>query len=243
MLAGGRTSPKFAAEAGVEHRPLADINGLPMVCYVLRALRGALTISSTLLVAPSAFPNLPEADLQIKADGGLEENIRAGLERCPAAERVLLITADLPFVTPEAVDDYVLAAAATGADLCYAGVHRETCREQFPGMKRTYLHTPSGPLTGGNLALLRAAAFERLASLLREAYRSRKSPLFLAKLIGFSNVFKFLRRQLTPQDIEATVSRLTGVRCRIIITRHASLGTDVDRPADLRLARWMLRPH
>ena len=44
VLAGGKTRPEFAAEAGVERRALAAIHGRTMVSYVLRALRQAIDL-------------------------------------------------------------------------------------------------------------------------------------------------------------------------------------------------------
>jgi hypothetical protein len=76
----------------------------------------------------------------------------------------------------------------------------------------------------------------------REAYKSRKNPLFLASLIGLRNVGKFLMGKLTPADIEKAASRMMGTQCRLMITGHAELGSDVDKPDDLRLARKRLFP-
>jgi hypothetical protein len=79
--------------------------------------------------------------------------------------------------------------------------------------------------------------------LVRVAFESRKNPLFLARLIGLGNVAKFLARKLTPEDIEKAVSRMMGTRCRLLITGHAELGSDVDKPNDLVLARkWLFPP-
>jgi spore coat polysaccharide biosynthesis protein SpsF (cytidylyltransferase family) len=123
VLAGGKTTPEFAAEAGLSAatgiRALAEINGQPMVRYVLRALKESRTIDRVLLAAPSGFPDQPEAAERVIADGDLAGNIALSLEKCPGAEHVLLVTADIPFVTPAAVDDYVHRSVATGAD-CFA---------------------------------------------------------------------------------------------------------------------------
>ena len=241
VLAGGKTSPEFAAEAGVENRALAEIEGLPMVRYVLRALREARSVDRILLVAPEGFPDQPEADLRVTAEGTVDQNIQAALGQCRGAEFVLISTADIPFLTAEAVDDYVRRCLESGADCCYAAVTEEACRKQFPGMRRTWLHTPDFTVTGGNMVFQRVSAFARQAETLRRAYRSRKNPVFLAKLIGPGNVLKLLRRRLTLADIEAAASRVMGSRCRLIVTPYAEVGTDIDRPEDLRLAREILQ--
>lgn len=226
----------------MERRALAEIHGQTMVRYVLRALRQAETIGEILLAAPADFPSQPEADRHVAADAGLEENIRLALRHCQGAEFVVLVTADIPFLQPGSMDDYVRASLATGADLCYSAITQEACQAQFPGMKRTYLHTPTGSVTGGNVVVQRVSTYERQAETLREAYTARKNPVFLAKLIGLGNVLKLVTRRLTLADIEQATGRLMGVRVRLVVSPHADLGTDVDRPEDLRLARERLRP-
>jgi GTP:adenosylcobinamide-phosphate guanylyltransferase len=242
VLAGGKTRPEFAAVAGVSQRALADINGQPMVRYVLRALQQAATVGPVILVAPADFPTQPEADFHVAADGGLEENVRLGLRACGASELALIVTADIPFLRPASVDDYVRQCVDADVDCCYAAIPAESCRERFPHMRRTYIRASNRSVTGGNVVLQRLSTYDQQAATLREAYRRRKSPLFLARLIGAGSVLRLMTGRLTNEDIERGASRLMGVRCRLIVTPHADLGTDVDRPEDLRLAREMLRP-
>jgi molybdopterin-guanine dinucleotide biosynthesis protein A len=246
LLAGGRPSPQFAAEAGVPETPgaraLADINGWPMIRYTIEALRRAETISRIILIAPGSLSDLPGIDRRVGGDGTLTENLRAGFAACPEAEHVVLATADTPFITPASVDDYVRSSARIDADACYPAIPLEACLKQFPQMKRTCFPTPQGSFTGGNLVFQRSDIFERQARVLDEAYQRRKNPLFLARLIGFGNVLKLFTRRLTFPDVEAAIRRVVGVYCHILITPHADLGTDVDRPEDLRLARQLLRP-
>ena len=244
VLAGGATSAEFAAEAGLEPLPgsrgLAEIDGLPMVGYVLRALRQAESVGEILVVAPPGFPTQPGVDAQLVGGASLVDNIEAGLARCGGASHALLSTADIPFITPAAVDDYVRACLARKADLCYCAVPKAACDRRFPGMKRTYLPTPSGKFTGGNMVVTRVAAFSRAAALVREAYPRRKNPAYLVQLIGPANLLKLLLQRICLKDIEASASRRMGIECRLVVTDHAELGTDVDRPEDLRLARQLL---
>lgn len=242
ILAGGSCTAEFAAAAGTHWRAEANINGWPMVRYVIEALSQAAEIGKIVLVAPKGFPEQPGVDAQVVGEGDLPANIATGLEECEQAEYALLVTADIPFLTPEAIDNYVRQSLAAEADLCYAAIPKEACERRFPGMRRTYLQTPGVTLTGGNVVLQRIGAFDRQAEVVRQAYESRKNPLFLARLIGPGNVVKFLMRKLTPADIEKAASRMFGTRCRLMITGHAELGSDVDKPDDLVLARKWLYP-
>ena len=50
-------------------------------------------------------------------------------------------------------------------------------------------------------------------------------------------------RGLTLEDVERGATRLLGVRCQLLVVPHPELGTDIDKPEDLRLARELLHPH
>jgi molybdopterin-guanine dinucleotide biosynthesis protein A len=241
VLAGGKTSPELAAEGGVPptrgSRSLAEINGIPMIRYVLSALEHAETISRVILSAPAGFPTQAGVDLQLAGDGELSDNLAAAAAECADDEHVLIVSADIPYATGAGIDDYVRRCLREGIDCCYSAVSREACEKRFPGMRRTYIHTPKGSFTGGNVVFQRVETLDRQLETLRRAYQSRKNPLFLARLIGPGNVLKYALRTLTLEDIGRAASRVMGVRCRLIVTSYAELGTDIDRAEDLRLAR------
>lgn len=241
VLAGGRASREFAAAAGSPHRALADINGRPMVGFVVDALRTAARIGRILVIGPAEIPDLPGAE-KIAGEGSLIENIAAGIRACPEATFVLLVTADLPFLTGQAADDFIDAARAGGGDLTYAGIPRSACEAAFPGQRRTYIRLSGRKMTGGNLVLLRTEPFPRMAAAIQEAHERRKNPVFLARLIGLENALRLVTGRLETRHIEAGASRLLGVACRLQTTNDASVGTDVDKPEDLVLARSRLRP-
>src|SRR5438105_487566 len=112
LLAGGKTTPEFAREAGTAERALADVNGRPMVRYVIEALKAAETVDRIILVAPPGFPEQPGVDRHVASAAGLVGNIRAGLRECGDAQFALFATADIPFLTGAAIDDHLRACAA-----------------------------------------------------------------------------------------------------------------------------------
>lgn len=245
VLAGGRTSPEFAAAAGVEPvegaRALVEIDGIPMIEHVVRALLDATRVSRIVLVAPAHFPSVFGVDLQLESGEGIVESLQRGMSHCQGSVFALVVTGDVPFLTGDAIDDYISRCSELELDCGYSTVSQESCEAQFPGMRRTYLKTPNGQFSGGNVVYQRVDAFADQAAFLREAYRRRKNPLFLARMIGFSGILRFLTGQLTLSDVGAAASRLTGVRCRMVVTPYACIGTDVDRPEDLAMARETLR--
>ncbi|MES2461822.1 MAG: hypothetical protein V4671_14655, partial [Armatimonadota bacterium] len=94
----------------------------------------------------------------------------------PEETRLLVATADVPFLTPEAVTDLLQRADAMGgnADFGYPIVEAARCRERFPEMKRTTLRIKEGEFTGGNLVLLNPAFLREHQQVIRDAYARRK---------------------------------------------------------------------
>ena len=74
----------------------------------------------------------------------------------------------------------------------------------------------------------------------KEIFARRKSPLKLCNWLGWSFIIKLLLHRLTVAEAETRTSELMEMRCKAIITRHAGVGMDIDKPSDLELARRTL---
>ncbi|PNY81190.1 NTP transferase domain-containing protein [Deinococcus koreensis] len=243
VLGGGDPGDAFAAAHGVKVKPLIPICGEPMALHVLRALRGSGRIGRVAYVGPTT-PALHELiDVRVTDHGTLLSNLEAGVEALSAGvrpgERVLVVTADVPMITAQQVQD-VLDSAPLDAGLVYPVVRREVVEAAYPGVKRTYARVRDGTFTGGNLFILDPALIGRFLPRLREVLAARKAPLRLAALIGPGILAQLLTGRLTVEALEARVSAILGVRARALITPHASVGTDVDKDADLTLAEAQL---
>ena len=233
VLAGGRADDRFRAATGVENRALAPIAGRPMVHWVLDAVSAAATVDRVVLVGAEGLAETPGAGQRLRSGDDLVETIKRGLGACPGARHVLLVSADIPALTPEGVDAFVQDGIASDADVVYPIIPRSAIEARFPGSKRTYLRLTDGVFTGGNLFLVRPEPVLRQQELIRRAHAARKQPLRLVSMLGWGILFRLLLRRLSLADIEAAVSRLIGMRARAIVTDHAELGADIDRAAEL----------
>jgi GTP:adenosylcobinamide-phosphate guanylyltransferase len=240
VLAGGRAGDDFRAATGVESRALAPVAGRPMVTWVLEAVSAAETVDRIVLVGAESLTDAPGARQRLRAGGDLLDAIERGMGACPGAGHVLLVSADIPALTPEGVDAFVREGIASGADFVYPIISRETNEARFPGLKRTYLRLSDGVYTGGNLFLARPEALLRQRDLIRRAYAARKRPFQLACIVGWGVLLRVLFRRLSLADAEAALSRLMGGNARAIVTEHAELGADIDRVADLEaMSRYL----
>lgn len=252
VLAGGTVSPEMQAVAeGAANRALIPVGGRPMLDYVLDALRGgfgAAGVEGRILIA-GEIPPVPGCE-SVPGGKSLVDTLLSGASALhPDETRLLVATADIPFLTAEAVADLLARADALGpADFIYPIVEAARCRQRFPSMKRTTLRIAEGEFTGGNLVLIDPAFLRQKESLLRAAYARRKSVVGLAGMLGPSLFVRLIGSRVAPAllgvpHVEAAVSRaLGGARVRAIISSYAEIGTDVDRPDDVLAARDILKP-
>ncbi|MGB9660439.1 MAG: nucleotidyltransferase family protein [Moorellaceae bacterium] len=240
VLAGG--SQGKGEKLGGPIEALLPIVDRPMVTWVLRALKGSGCLGRLVLVGPEELRELAEAEeLPLVPSGATTvESALNGARALSDAEWLLLATADIPLLTPEAVRDFLKRCEKVEADLYYPIVTRESSEAAYPGVKRTYVRLKEGTFTGGNMALIRAEVLPLCAAKGQKLVALRKSPLGLGRLIGMVFIMKFLLHQLSLAEAEKRFSELLGVRGAAIITPYAEIGVDVDKPSDLELARKVL---
>lgn len=239
VLGGGDPGDPLATAYGVRVKPLIPVAGQPMALHVLRALKDSGRVQRVAYVGPTTPEMAALIDVNVADQGQLLRNLEAGVQALgEAGARVLVVTADIPMLRAEEVRDVLVQAP--DAALVYPVVRREDCEEAYPGVQRTFVRVRDGTFTGGNLFLLDPALIGQFLPRLQEVLMARKAPLKLAALIGPSVLFQLLTGRLTVGTLEEKVSAILHVPARALITPHASVGTDVDKPVDLELAERML---
>ncbi|GAA5337093.1 NTP transferase domain-containing protein [Thermus antranikianii] len=224
VLGGGEEA--WARKYGVRSKALVPYRGRPMAEWVLSALREA----GLSVVYVGENPGLsPSPRLTLPDRGSLLGNLEAALEHVEG--RVLVATADIPHLTPEAVR-YVLEKAPEAA-LVYPIVPKEAVEARFPHSRRTYARLREGVFTGGNLVLLDKGLFYQALPLAQRVVALRKSPLALARLIGLDVLLKLLLGRLSLPELEGRAGRILGVEAKALITPYPEVGVDVDREEDL----------
>jgi len=235
VLAGG--SPGKGESLGVPTEALLPVGGRPMVTWVLKALRESGFIERLVLVGPPELSGLAreEGVAWVLAGASAVESALNGYRALEGSQWILLSTADLPLLTPEAIRDFLERCFKVEADLYYPIITRQSIEEKFKGARRTYVRLKEGTFTGGNLALMRADALTPCALKGEKLVKLRKSPLGLARQIGLLFILKFILGRLTLAEAERSFSRLLGVKGTAIITPYPEIGMDVDKPEDWEL--------
>ena len=244
VLAGRSNAGLLAPVSNAPLEALIEVAGRPMIAYVLEALAGCRAVERIVVVGDEGrlAPAVAGVPARFVAPGqSLVESLRIGIEALAGAERILVLTSDIPLITAEALDDFVLRAEGLDARFFYAVVERSRYEAAFPGSRRTYVRLRDGVFTGGNVFLADAGVARGAVDLVERFYAHRKSPLALARLLGFGTILAFALGRLRVADLERRVSDMVGAPGRAIISRYPEIGFDVDRPEDLAAAETYLR--
>ncbi len=238
ILAGGKAGDSFAVSAGVAYKALAPVAGRPMVAYVADALERAGRVGERIVVGPPEVAAALPGVRHVPDAGSFLGNISAGMAAVPGAAAALIITCDIPFVTPEILDSFVEKALAAGVDLAYPIVRLALCEERFPGMHRTSLNVREGRITGGNAVVMRREFLTNNARLIEDVYAARKQPLRLAGMMGWGFVLRVLLSPKLPGVLplgilEARIGRMIGGVVAAIELADPEIGADIDKPEDL----------
>ncbi len=246
VLAGRANLGPFRDLGPASSEALVAVAGRPMLDYVLGALFSAEGVGAVRVVGPEADlgPHLSRLYqgrvALVPAEDSLMKNVLAGARAADPGRPLLVVSSDIPLLTPEAVEDFLDRCRPWTADFYYPIIRRETVQEVYPGGRRTYVTIREGTFTGGNLVLVNPRVLEACARRAEAFVAARKSPLRLLRLLGPGFVLRFLLKRLTIADLERKVSGLFGITARAVITPHAEVGMDVDRLEDLRLAERVL---
>ncbi|MBL8047579.1 MAG: NTP transferase domain-containing protein [Chthonomonas sp.] len=236
ILAGGKVDETLRRRIGVEYRAQLPFGKQTMLERVLKAVRkfGNIKVVSTAEV--EGLPVIP-------AGRSFVESLGNGLAQI-TSETFLLVTADIPFITAEAIDDFLERCDKT-ALINYPIIPLDAAEAAYPGIKRTSYRLSIGPVTGGNIALVNTAMMRRSLPKLEKAYKNRKNVLKLALLIGPGILGRFvvgaaLPKTLTVQSLEQAIGKIMGGRVKAIYTEHAEIGNDIDNIEQYEQAVQML---
>lgn len=236
ILAGAPASAEMDPVGVLNSRAMVEINGRPMLHYVVDALRQADSVNDIVAIGEVRAVGL---DRVLAPEGSMVDNINRAIPKVESGEYVLVVCADIPLLTAEAVDDFVQRALSLQADLVYPVIDKAHCQGEFAEVKRTFVKTGDGSFTGGNMTLVRRDFFTKHAQTIARAYQARKKPLLLARLIGYGVLFRFALGQIFPavlklKHLERAAGKLLGAELRALVTDYAEIGQDVDKADDIR---------
>ncbi len=246
VLAGGTEDDKWARQHGVNNKAFLPINNLPMITYVIAALRECPRIDQIIVVGPvDALANsLPGDGIQLLPEqGDIIDNVLAAVLELPQDKKVLICTSDIPMLTPEALDSVFNAVNEREADIYYPIINQVDCERRYPGVKRTYAKLKNGSFTGGNVLVVNPKQAIPLSRVFRKLVMERKNPVRMLLTLGLPGIIFVLQLALgllTVSELEQRLSRILRITGAAIYCAYPEIGTDVDKDSDLELARRIL---
>lgn len=249
VLAGSRgPDDPMAVIAGVRHKALIPVGGVPMVLRVIRALAALPEIGRIVVCIeqPSLITTLPGLEEAasgkpietLMAAGSPARSVVAALEQY--ATPMLVTTADHALLEPEWVR-YFLAHQPAEADATVGLARSEVVLDATPDTQRTFLRFRGGAYSGCNLFYFSSPAAVRLAVLWQRIEALRKQPLKMLGLLGYRYALAYRFGWLT---IGAALGRLGvisgGTSPAIVELPFGRAAIDVDKPADLALVERLV---
>jgi molybdopterin-guanine dinucleotide biosynthesis protein A len=246
VLAGGPADELSARTPGAPNKAFVAIGGIALVERTIRALRSASSISRIIVVAPErahGHPALALADERRPDGTRIRESLSNGLRGLPPDADVLVSTSDLPVLTAQSVDDYVVRAYEKDADLTYGCLERRVHLAKYPDVPHTWAPLRDGTFCGTGFVTIRPRVWPSLERFIEQLGHARKNPLHLARLFGWNVLLRFAMRRLTIAAAEARASQIIGARVRAVISPYPEIGVNVDRVSDIALAERLVQGH
>lgn len=248
VLAGSRgPGDPLAVYAGVSHKALIDVGGVPMLERVVAALAAepriscivvAIEIPEQLRASASLRAAAGSCELQIVAAAGSpSSSVAAGL--ASLGTPLLVTTADHALLRPEWIA-YFLDQLPPAADACAALARSEAVLQALPATRRTWLRFRGARYSGCNLFYFATPAAIGIARTWRAFEAERKRPLKMVGRLGWGLALRYLLGRLTLDAALARLGRLAGARLAVVDMPFGLAAVDVDKPSDLDLVRGLI---
>lgn len=241
VLAGSRPGVDPVAEAaGVSAKALAEIAGAPMLARVVAALREAGAGRIAVAASDAEVVALAESlDCEIvAAAAGPSESAAAGFAALGAP--MLLTTADHGLLRAEWVRDF-LAACDPGADCSVLLARQEVIERAAPDTRRTYLRFADGAWSGCNMFHFASPRAQAAFAMWRAVEADRKRPWRIVRRLGPGLLLRYVLGRLPLDEAMAHLGLRAGLKVEAVASPHGHAAIDVDKAADLALARQLAR--
>jgi CTP:molybdopterin cytidylyltransferase MocA len=220
----------------LQNKVLYTIRGKPIIQYVVRALEQSQYISEMVIIGDVCkLKPLKNGKVTtiLQDTASLADNVLAGVEYFQG-NKVLIAAGDIPFLTTEAVEDFVLNSLEQKADFCYAVIPEIYMKNKYPLKRKTYVKLKNGKFAGGNLFIVDSSKIIQMMELGNKMLQHRKHPWQMCRLLGISFLIKLLTGCLSIEELEFKVNQLTGIKAKAIISHYPEIGNDIDKPEDLK---------
>jgi GTP:adenosylcobinamide-phosphate guanylyltransferase len=231
ITAGGMLPPDLAREAGTATKALAPLGTRRLIDPAIDAARNSGTVAIAVIgsSAVTAYcASRVEKCIDAEADGA--QNIRLALRAFPAAERLIFLTSDLPFIDAGALRAFVAASEPFALTMALAPA--DAYAAEYPGAPQHSVRLGRDTVANGSAFVIDRRAVDAVERIAGKFFAARKSLPRLAVLLGPALSLRFISGTLRIDDIERRAARVLGVPVRAIRNAAPGLCFDVDDLAD-----------
>ncbi len=236
--AGGRIPAHFVRLVGTDCKPLIKFNDRTVLSTTIEALKASGIVNRIVVVGPQkvlhdescreVFDRIPEGNTG-------PENIFRGLDALVRTSQppvyVLIVTADLPFLTGDIVREFVTMCPSE-KDFCVPLISLDEFQEVFPNATGTFVGLQDGKWTAGCMYLATATGLRKAIHHIEQVFQRRKSKLGMARLLGFKFVWDLVCKKLTVSDVETKVRELLACEGAAVPGSPPELAYDIDDKED-----------
>jgi GTP:adenosylcobinamide-phosphate guanylyltransferase len=243
ILAGAKEKGPLEIAENVDNKALIRLDSKPMIDYIVDALNNSENIDRILVVGPKneLYPYIgKKVDEILNPGNSILENMEIGLNYFNSANNLLLLSSDIPLITPEAINEFLGICTKRKAQIGYPLITKENIMKKYPETKRTYVKMKEGTFCGGNIAFFKPEVFFQNKKLIKELFDNRKATWKYVKILGIKLILKFLFKTLTFEEIEKRVTDILGYNSIAAMISYPEIMIDLDKPSDLELIRKSL---
>ena len=243
ILAGGAAEP-LTNGTGVDEKASLTIHDQPMLAWVLNAFQKSPEAGNLVVVGADNLDKLrcmEHVRKRIVQGLSVVQNllhavgyIKTRFYKGESEHQGYIISfGDTVFLTPEIVTETLQAIREADADIVMHYVERQTFVDANLPAERTYIPIGGKLYTGTGIYYVRK--FSKIFSSLNELgemRKQRKDPKGILRVIGCEGD--------DFPAIEKALSKRLDAKVKILVSPHAGMGMDVDKPSDYALARKIL---
>jgi len=243
ILAGGEKGPLYEP-TGYEIKALIPIHGKPMIDWVVESFAKCPLVEN-IVVAGSEELDSCASMVHVRKRIFTGVNLFQNLLHAVTYVKTILYNnahdhngyiisfCDAVFLTPEIITDTLTNINDTNADFLLHYIEKSSFEKAGIPAKRTYIPIGNGHYTGSTIYYLKKfSSLKNFLPILLQMRKNRKDPRGLLNAIGCEGT--------SFEEVEETLSKQLDALLRIKVSPHPFLGMDVDKPADLELAKELL---
>jgi CTP:molybdopterin cytidylyltransferase MocA len=243
VMAASRRGPTdpLAVAAGVSHKALTPVAGIPMITRVVQTLRASREIGRIYvsIEKPDLIP--PGLDVTwVPSQATLADSVLSAVAAMGEPWPLVITTADNALHTPEMIDVFCRETAAADADVTLGITPASVILAKYPDGVRAFHRFRDGEASGCNIYAMKTRKGLAAAQAFAGGGQFGKKKYRILFAFGVFAFVLHMLRLLTLDQAMGRIGKAFGLKCRAVRLMYAEAPIDVDNPRDLAMTEKIL---